>query len=102
MRRSSGPNPSHPVRCCSSLPPKAAALRFRRPAQPERIRINRQEGVMVPKLVVAVILSAIVFAYPPTQGYAIPIFILLVAIAFVIEGVKVVPQQNAWVVERLG
>ncbi|HVY07173.1 MAG TPA: SPFH domain-containing protein [Burkholderiales bacterium] len=57
---------------------------------------------MIPKLVVAVILSAIVFAYPPTQGFAIPIFILLVAIVFVIEGVKVVPQQNAWVVERLG
>ena len=57
---------------------------------------------MIPKLIVALVLSAMVFAYPPTQGYAVPFFILAVAIVFVIEGVKVVPQQNAWVVERLG
>ncbi|HEX4985971.1 MAG TPA: SPFH domain-containing protein [Burkholderiales bacterium] len=43
-----------------------------------------------------------VFVYPPTHGFAIPFFILAVAIAFIVEGVKVVPQQNAWVVERLG
>ncbi|MEO8005043.1 MAG: SPFH domain-containing protein [Betaproteobacteria bacterium] len=42
------------------------------------------------------------FSFPPTQGYAVPFFILAVAVVFVIEGVKVVPQQNAWVVERLG
>src|SRR4249920_2631823 len=43
-----------------------------------------------------------VFAYPPTQGYAVPFFIIAVAVVFIIEGVQVVPQQNAWVVERLG
>ncbi|MBM3345167.1 MAG: SPFH/Band 7/PHB domain protein [Betaproteobacteria bacterium] len=37
-----------------------------------------------------------------TRPWAIPIFIILLAIVFVIEGVRVVPQQNAWVVERLG
>ncbi|MEO8008011.1 MAG: SPFH domain-containing protein, partial [Betaproteobacteria bacterium] len=40
--------------------------------------------------------------YPPTQGYAVPFFIIAVAVVFIIEGVQVVPQQNAWVVERLG
>ncbi len=30
------------------------------------------------------------------------IVIVVVAIVFVVQGVKVVPQQNAWVVERLG
>ena len=57
---------------------------------------------MIPKLIVALILTAGMFSFPPTQGYAVPFFILAVAVVFVIEGVKVVPQQNAWVVERLG
>ena len=57
---------------------------------------------MIPKLIVTLVLSALIFTYPPTQGYAVPFFILALAVVFVIEGVKVVPQQNAWVVERLG
>jgi regulator of protease activity HflC (stomatin/prohibitin superfamily) len=57
---------------------------------------------MIPKLIVAVILTAMIYSFPPTSGYALPFFILAVAVVFVIEGVKVVPQQNAWVVERLG
>ena len=32
----------------------------------------------------------------------IALFILFVAVVFIIKAVKVVPQQNAWVVERLG
>jgi regulator of protease activity HflC (stomatin/prohibitin superfamily) len=32
----------------------------------------------------------------------IALFILLVAVIFVIKALKVVPQQNAWVIERLG
>src|SRR3954464_11330607 len=57
---------------------------------------------MIPKLIVALVLSAVIFMYPPTQGYAVPFFVIAVAVVFVIEGIKVVPQQNAWVVERLG
>jgi regulator of protease activity HflC (stomatin/prohibitin superfamily) len=57
---------------------------------------------VIPKLIVALVDSAMIFIYPPTQGYAVPFFVLAVAIVFVIEGVKVVPRQNAWVVERLG
>ncbi len=57
---------------------------------------------MIPKLIVAIILTAMIYSFPPTSGYALPFFILAVAVVFVIEGVKVVPQQNAWVVERLG
>src|SRR3954467_7074637 len=57
---------------------------------------------MVPKLIVALVLSAVIFMYPPTQGYAVPFLVIALAVVFVIEGIKVVPQQNAWVVERLG
>ncbi|MBL8511322.1 MAG: SPFH/Band 7/PHB domain protein [Betaproteobacteria bacterium] len=39
---------------------------------------------------------------PGLNHLAIPFFFLGTAIVFVIEGVCIVPQQNAWVVERLG
>ena len=41
--------------------------------------------------------------FPFTDGPSlIAIVILVVAVTFVMKAVKVVPQQNAWVVERLG
>jgi regulator of protease activity HflC (stomatin/prohibitin superfamily) len=57
---------------------------------------------MLVKLIVAAIVSGFIFAYQPLSGFAVPFFILAVAVLFIIEGVRVVPQQNAWVVERLG
>jgi len=36
------------------------------------------------------------------QVYAWPFLVIALGIAFVIESVRVVPQQSAWVVERLG
>ena len=57
---------------------------------------------MMPKLIVALVLSAMVFMYPPTQGYAPAFLIIAIAVVFLLEGIQVVPQQNAWVVERLG
>ena len=32
----------------------------------------------------------------------IALVILIVAVIFIVRSIKVVPQQNAWVVERLG
>ena len=57
---------------------------------------------MIPKLIVVVFLSVMMFMFEPTRGYALPFLIIAIGVVFVIEGVKVVPQQNAWVVERLG
>ncbi len=54
------------------------------------------------KLIVAAVLSAVVYAYPPTQALTPYFAVLAVAVVFVLEGIQVVPQQNAWVVERLG
>lgn len=36
------------------------------------------------------------------MGFEIAIVIAIIAILFVVRSIKVVPQQNAWVVERLG
>jgi regulator of protease activity HflC (stomatin/prohibitin superfamily) len=50
-----------------------------------------------------VVIATIALAYfPEFRGYAIPFFFLGAVIVFVVEGVRIVPQQNAWVVERLG
>lgn len=53
--------------------------------------------------ILAVVVATIVIASVPTiRPFAIPFFILATAAVFVIEGVRVVPQQSVWVVERLG
>ena len=57
---------------------------------------------MFPKIVGVIILTALIAFYEPTRVYAIPFFVIGVVIVFVVEGVRVVPQQSAWVVERLG
>ena len=57
---------------------------------------------MLPKIIGVIIASAIMFMYPASSTLAIPFFFLATVIVFVIEGVRIVPQQEAWVVERLG
>jgi len=57
---------------------------------------------MLVRILIVVIVSVIMANFPPLQGFAIPFFIVASAIVFVIESVRVVPQQSVWVVERLG
>ena len=57
---------------------------------------------MFSKLIAAVIITVISAAIPETRGYSVWIFFIAVVVAFVIEGVRIVPQQFAYVVERLG
>jgi regulator of protease activity HflC (stomatin/prohibitin superfamily) len=57
---------------------------------------------MFAKLIAAVVLTVIAASIPETRGYALWVFFIAVVAAFVIEGVRIVPQQSAWVIERLG
>ncbi|MEO6023794.1 MAG: stomatin-like protein [Burkholderiales bacterium] len=57
---------------------------------------------MLAKIIAVFIASAAFWSFPPTQGYAIPFLLLALVVVFVVEGVRVVPQQSAWVIERLG
>src|SRR4029079_2123594 len=65
---------------------------------------SQQKGrmSMLSKLIIAIVLTAITGAIPETRGYAVWVFFIAVVAAFVIEGVRIVPQQSAYVVERLG
>ena len=56
---------------------------------------------MFAKIIVVAIISALIGSFH-TVGTAIAFFLVATAIVFVIESVRVVPQQFAWVVERLG
>src|SRR5688500_15624329 len=57
---------------------------------------------MLVKIIGVLIASIIIGNISEVRGYAIPFFIVALAVVFVIESVRVVPQQHAWVVERLG
>ena len=57
---------------------------------------------MFAKLIAAIVLTAITAVIPETRSYAVWVFFIGVVTAFVIEGVRIVPQQYAYVVERLG
>ena len=57
---------------------------------------------MFAKLIGVIVATIIIAVIPEIRGFAIPFFFLGTVIVFVIEGVRIVPQQNAWVVERMG
>jgi len=61
-----------------------------------------KETSMFLKLIIALIVSVAAFAWKGMGAFAIGVTIIAFVIAFVVEGVRVVPQQHAWVVERLG
>jgi regulator of protease activity HflC (stomatin/prohibitin superfamily) len=57
---------------------------------------------MFAKMIGVIVATIIIATVPALSSFWIPFFILGTIIVFVIEGVRIVPQQNAWVVERLG
>jgi regulator of protease activity HflC (stomatin/prohibitin superfamily) len=57
---------------------------------------------MFPKLIVAAVLAIATGVLTSQLKYAVYVFLLAAAVAFVLEGVRVVPQQSAFVVERFG
>jgi regulator of protease activity HflC (stomatin/prohibitin superfamily) len=113
MASSRPPSPEDLVRTLFKMAqgqhPKAAearqklqALRRRRAAPAAVEHPASKETSMFWKLIVALIVSIAAFAWQGVGPFAIGIAILAFVIAFVVEGVRVVPQQHAWVVERLG
>jgi regulator of protease activity HflC (stomatin/prohibitin superfamily) len=61
-----------------------------------------RETSMLPKLIIAVVVSALAYIWEGTRPFSLGIALVAFIIAFVVEGLRVVPQQSAWVVERLG
>jgi len=57
---------------------------------------------MFSKLIAAIVLTVVAALVPETRSYAVWVFFIAVVAAFVIEAVRIVPQQSAVVVERVG
>jgi regulator of protease activity HflC (stomatin/prohibitin superfamily) len=57
---------------------------------------------MLVKFIVGLVLTLAVYGLTKSVGLTIAVFVLATGIAVVIEGVRIVPQQQAWVVEHLG
>jgi regulator of protease activity HflC (stomatin/prohibitin superfamily) len=54
------------------------------------------------KTLIAVILTVAAALISKSVSVTIAVFVLAMLVVIVAEGVRIVPQQNAWVVERLG
>ncbi|HEX4858869.1 MAG TPA: SPFH domain-containing protein [Usitatibacteraceae bacterium] len=61
-----------------------------------------KEVTMFVKTIIAAILAIASYFTFQSTGAAIGVFLAAFFVALIIEGVRIVPQQNAWVVERLG
>ena len=83
---------------------KVLAMRQHRPGRPGAAteQILPKETSMFVKLIIALVVSIAAFAWQGAGVFSIGVAIVAFVIAFVVEGVRVVPQQHAWVVERLG
>ena len=57
---------------------------------------------MLFKIIAVIIATVLIYGYEPIHAFWVPFAIIALVVVFVIEGVRVVPQQSAWVVERLG
>ena len=57
---------------------------------------------MLFKIIAVIVATVLIYGYEPIRPLWIPFAIIALAAVFVVEGVRVVPQQSAWVVERLG
>jgi len=57
---------------------------------------------MLARIIGVLIATFVIASIDAIRAFAIPFFIVALAAVFVIEGVRVVPQQSAWIVERLG
>ena len=54
------------------------------------------------KIAIAVILAVVAAALTHSAAATIATFLVALVIVLLFEGVRIVPQQNAWVIERLG
>ena len=50
------------------------------------------------KIFAVVVISLGMLMFPETKSYAIPFFLVALVVVVIIEGIRIVPQQNAWVV----
>jgi regulator of protease activity HflC (stomatin/prohibitin superfamily) len=68
----------------------------------QTLEVTPKEIPMLAKTILSIIAAVLTALFTKSTSVAIGVFVLAFFIALVIEGVRIVPQQNAWIVERLG
>jgi regulator of protease activity HflC (stomatin/prohibitin superfamily) len=63
---------------------------------------NRGGTHVLPKLIVVSVIAVVMSTIEQLEAFAPWFFFVAFAVVIVIESVRVIPQQQAWVVERLG
>jgi len=63
---------------------------------------SHEESTLIPKVLAIVALAIVGYVYAPTRGIVIPLAVVALVVVYALEAVRVVPQQEAFVVERLG
>src|SRR5258705_5850585 len=106
-RRSRATSPASPAKSSISPRSMAAPSKFPRRGPPDLAHaadeISRSMGgSMLFKIIAVVIATILIYGYPPIHALWVPFAIIALVVVFVIQGVRVVPQQSAWDVERLG
>ncbi len=56
---------------------------------------------MFPKLIIVVFMTGLLIAFDQ-RSFAVPFFVVALGVVIAIESIRQVPQQMAWVVERMG
>lgn len=56
---------------------------------------------MFPKLIIVVFMTGLLIAFDQ-RSFAVPFFVVALGVVVAIESIRQVPQQMAWVVERMG
>ena len=56
---------------------------------------------MFPKLIIVVFMTGLLIAFDQ-RSFAVPFFVVALGVVIAVESIRQVPQQMAWVVERMG
>src|SRR5260370_42502482 len=107
MRRSRATSPSSPAKSSISPRSMAAPSKFPRRGPPDLAHaadeISRSMGgSMLFKIIAVVIATVLIYGYPPIHALWIPFAIIALAVGVVVQGLRVVPQQSALVVDGHG
>jgi regulator of protease activity HflC (stomatin/prohibitin superfamily) len=57
---------------------------------------------MIPKVLAVIAVAIVAYTFEPTRALSIPLAFIALVVIYALEAIRVVPQQEAFVVERLG
>lgn len=101
--------PQHPAQATTQQTSKPAGMKMPNPithlrtvVASEGVETRIKEIPMFVKIIIALVLAGVAGFLTHSPGVAIGVFAGAFVIALLVEGMRIVPQQSVWVVERFG